>query len=50
MNTLNVIFDPSPVSYSLGGLRKWGKTVKIHLCQNTVMLHIKLKGIVNVVT
>ena len=36
-----------PVSHPLGGLKGWGQKVKIQLCQNTVMLRIKLKGITN---
>ena len=34
-------------SHSLGGHRGWGQKVKIQLFQNNVMLHIKLKGIMN---
>ena len=40
-----MIFDQRPVPGPLSGLRGWDQKVKIQLFNNTVMLHIKLKGI-----
>ena len=37
-----MIYDPRPVFDPLVGIRGWGRrSLKIQLCQNTVMLHIK---------
>ena len=41
---------PYPASGLLGGLMGWGQKVNIQLCQNLVMLHIKLKRITNAAT
>ena len=45
-----MVLDPRPGSDPQDEIKGWGQKVKIQFFQNMVMLHIKLKGIMNAAT